>query len=186
MTKLISLTKSHPKFFNTTQYKAMFSPDFAVGWHAIDRHLRSMLPNCAFHHYKNSDPNDLLDNIAVCEWEDGHLYCVSYGLSALYYNEASYGNLISKYGFELTFHIVKALQPFSLEVYVQFLQEIAKLIIHTDLDTSQYQHKFELNESTLKLLNHQYTYFSLSADPILKKMGSPHGQHQFIEIHLHV
>lgn len=181
MAKLISFTKENSKFYDSTAYREMFSTDFAVGWNSIDKHLKYMLPNRIFQHFKNSHPNALLDNIAVCEYEDGSLYFVGYGLSQLYYDEASYGNLVSKYGFELTLKMTKG---FPLAVYFHCLQEIAKQIIQDDLDIAKQLQKFELNASTQSRLNHQYCYFTLSADPILKKMGSAHGQHQFIRIEL--
>lgn len=181
MPKLISFTKANSKFYNSTAYREMFSDDFAVGWNSMDKHLKFMLPNRTFQHFRNIHPNDLLDNIAVCENKDSSLYFVGYGLSQLYYDEASYGNLVSKYGFELTLKMTKR---FPLAIYFYCLQEIARQIIQDDLDITKQQHQFKLDESTQTRLNHQYSYFTLSADPILKKMGSPHGQHQFIRIEL--
>ena len=182
MSKKISTLKSNPKFNDATQYREMFSPDFAVGWNAIDKHLQFMLPNRTFTHFPQQNKDEPLDNIAVCTFEDGHLYCVGYGLSQLHYDEASYGNLISKYGFELTLNIEPSEDALSL--YFQCMQSIAKQIIEFDLDPFNQEQTFDLNENIITIFQSRLQAFRLIPDNRLKKMGSSHGQHQFLEIKL--
>lgn len=141
-----------------------------------------MLPNQTFEHFHQSKIDHLLHSIAVCQIEADHLYCVSYGLSQLYYDEASYGNLISRYGFELTLNIDQC--HVALSHYFQCMQSIAKQIIEYDLDPFNQNQIFDLHENIITLLQSNFHTFHLTPDTQLKKMGSPHGQHQFIEIKL--
>ena len=182
MSKKISQLKSRPKFEDTTQYREMFAPNLAVGWNAIDKHLKFILPYRTFEYFHQPQKDNLLHNIAVCQTKADHLYCVSYGLSQLYYDEASYGNLISKYGFELTLNIDQC--HVALSHYFQCMQSIAKQIIEYDLYPHNQNQFFDLNENIIILLQGRFHTFCLMPDTQLKKMGSPHGQHQFIEIKL--
>lgn len=182
MVKQILKQKINPKYNDATQYRELFAPDFAVGWNALNKHLAFILPNQKFDHFKNHSNKCVLDNIAVCKLENGSQYFVSYGLSQLYYDESYYGNLISKYGFEITLNIKQNSQQHSLYVFFEVLQNIAKLIIEDDIDIFNKDLTVPLSLNIVKLLKYNYHYFSLKPDSILKKMGSSHGEHQFIEI----
>jgi len=91
-----------------------YKEDDAPGWMAIDQKLADVYPDAKERHYGplcgvhyQAGGQDPIDGTSIFDVKEPefHRHIISYGMSALYYDEEKVGRDFSNWGFEFTFCI---------------------------------------------------------------------------------
>ena len=166
------------------------------GWDAIDAQLATIYGEkkpdahvAATPHFAagGEDPLDGVSIYIVQGPAEPHLHYVSYGMSELYYNEDAVGGESSKWGFEFTFRL--KLDPDNMPTTpedfpgwpVNLMQNLARYVFSSGkwFEPSQFvKTKGPIaakTETEMKGL-----FFVL--DPQLKKISTPHGEVEFVQM----
>ena len=173
------------------EYKAQFTKDDAPGWLAIDEALKKLYPEqepkhwAAVPHYSVGG-NDPIDGISIYEAEyngEKYFHFVTYGFSNLYYDEENVGEEFSKFGFELTFR----LKPFHLDTegpgwVVHLIQNIARYVFDSG-NWFEPGHYMPANGPLRMGCDTKLTGIAFDLDPELGKIGTPHGEVQFLQMY---
>ena len=173
------------------EYKEKFTEEDAPGWMAIDEVVDKLYPGqkpkhwAATPHYSLGG-KDPIDGISIYESTvDGEKYFhfVTYGFSNLYYDEEHAGGEFSKFGFELTFRL-KAyhLDKDDPSWVFGFLQNIARYVFESGKWFEPFHHMPANGPIRLKC-NTKITAMAFALDPELKRIDTPHGEVQFIQIY---
>ena len=176
---------------NIEEYKNTHSDnDSSPGWDAIDSELLKLYPNqepkhfAAVPHYAVGG-NDPLDGISLYRANDDYgeyFHIVTYGFSQLYYDEESFGQDYSKFGFELTFRV----RPFAEDkVYpywaINLLQNLARYVFNTGNWFDQY-HYFPANGPLRLDCETDLVALFFIEDSELKTINTVHGEVKFLQV----
>lgn len=171
------------------QYRNTYRQDESVGWDLINRQLEKVYGNTEPRHYAPAlhymvggpDPIDgtsIFDN----QQQVPHLHLVSYGMSQLYYDEASVGKDFSKWGFEFTMR----LKPYGPDGgdpmwAIEMMNNLARYVFETGNWFEENQ--FIPANSPIRLdTDTEITGLVLALDPELGKIQTPHGEVSFLQL----
>ena len=176
---------------NIEEYKDTYSDnDSSPGWDAIDSELLKIYPSqepkhfAATPHYSVGG-DDPLDGISLYKANDDrgeYFHIVTYGFSQLYYDEESFGEDYSKFGFELTFRV----RPFAEDKEypywaINLLQNLARYVFKTGNWFDQ-DHYLPVNGPLRLDCETDLVALFFTADSELKTMNTVHGEVQFLQI----
>lgn len=179
--------KLNNKTYDIEQYREKFNLGDAIGYWCIDKHLNYHHPDCSklktlYFNQNYPQNNQSIEQITLFEIPsaDAQFLMVSYGFSELYYDEASYADEISKFGFELVYRS-HSMDDSDLNSVITIMQNLAQYVFRTQsaLDKKQ---KINVDSLMYTMMNSNVTSIGFRLDPMLKKMGTPHGQVKFLEI----
>jgi hypothetical protein len=172
------------------QYIKAFEVEDAVGWQCIDATLEKVYNEMQPRHYGplcgvhfGAGGTDPIDGASIYDSnnQEFHRHIISYGMSALYYDEEKVGGEFSKWGFEFTLR----LKPFSEDKddplwAVQVMNNLARYVHKSGrwFEENQYipaNGPIRLNTDT------QIVGFAITLDPELGKMDTPHGEVAFLQ-----
>lgn len=172
------------------KYKETYTEEDAPGWLAIDEAVKKLYPEqepkhwAATPHYMIGG-KDPIDGISIYEAQfNGEKYhhFVTYGFSNLYYNEEHAGNEYSKFGFELTFRLKHYYLDKNGPNWVfNFLQNIARYVFNSG-KWFEPNHHMSANGPIRLDSDTKITAIVFTLDPELKKIETPHGEVQFLQI----
>ncbi|HPF91340.1 MAG TPA: suppressor of fused domain protein [Flavobacteriales bacterium] len=171
------------------EYTSIYTPEDAVGWHCIDAHLATLYGERKPRHYAPplhfiAGGTDPLDGTSFYDHpgDPAHIHVVSYGLSALYYDESAVGALYSGLGFELTFRVVPEPGEEGDPTWVTGLMNNLARYLH---DSGRW---FEPNEfipgnGPIRLgRDTDITGLAIAEDPELGTITTPHGEVRFLQL----
>lgn len=183
---------------NLDQYRQHFSADDAVGWQAIDAHLARSYGTQTPRHYapepssRRALGGDLpLDGCSIYDSTAAgvpHRHVVSYGMSALYYDENSAGGDVSGWGCEFTMRV----QPYPGDPERQghahepmwalaLMQNLARYVFDSGNWFEAYH--FITARGPLRLeTDTALTAVAFAPDPQLGTLDTPHGQVAFLQM----
>lgn len=173
------------------EYKTRYPDDDAApGWEAISARLEQVYPGVEPKHYGTVIKHmlggpDPLDGISIyrCGPADGwHYHYVSYGFSALYYNEEQVGGEFSGFGFELSLR----LQPFADDPEwpvwpCNMLQNLARYVFKSGNWFDEH-HWIPANGPLRLDTQTALTGALFVTDPVLGRIDTPHGRLQFLQL----
>ena len=171
------------------QYKQQFTEEDAVGWLAIDAELDKVYSEQNPKHFAppilwELGGEDPLNGVSIYQTKhaDGHKHYVTYGFSALFYDEEAVGADYSKYGFELTFR----LKPFKDDAEfaqwpIYMLQNIAKYVFKSG-NYFEPNHYMPANGPIRLETETAITAFAFDLDSELGEIETPHGKLQFLQV----
>ncbi|MGI9527821.1 MAG: suppressor of fused domain protein [Weeksellaceae bacterium] len=160
-----------------------------VGWLCIDEATEKLYPKQEPKHYAtilkySLGGEDPLDGVSMykSETQQSHNHFVSYGMSNLYYDEESLGTEYSKWGFEFTFRLA----PFEEDKgepkwVVSLMQNLARYVFESGNWFEEY-HFIPANGPIRLETETEITALAFIQDPELKKIDTPHGEVQFLQI----
>lgn len=174
------------------KYRELYNNDeSAPGWSAIDAALAKIYPN------RNPDEHwgtllpymlggeDPLHGVSVYKNDspgEGHYYYVSYGFSELFYDEKTFGQEFSKFGFELTFR----LKPYKADKenpawVVSLMQNLAKYVFRTGNFFDDF-HYIPANGPIRLNTNTEIQALIFVTDPQLGEIETVHGKVKFLQM----
>lgn len=180
------------------QYRQRFSPDDAVGWQAIDAHLARVYGTQAPRHYapdlasrRRLGCDQPLDGCSIYDSVvagTSHRHVVSYGMSALYYDEDSAGGDVSGWGCEFTLRV--PLHPGDPERQghahkpmwaLALMQNLARYVFDSGNWFEAYH--FVTARGPLRLdTDTALTAVAFAPDPQLATLATPHGEVAFLQM----
>jgi len=175
------------------EYKQLYGddPEAAPGRDAINASLREIYGDrkpdehwgtLVSYDLGGPDPLDGISAYACGQGEDGHLHFVTYGYSALSYDEEAAGREFSGFGFEMTFRLAWPLPTKEYPMWVPaLLQHLARHVFESGRD---FRHLdwVPLNgpicggDGKTDLVG-----LFFAADPKLPAIETPHGRVDFIQ-----
>jgi len=171
------------------EYHATYTTDDAVGWQCIDARLATVYGERKPRHYAAplhfiAGGPDPLDGTSYYDHPGvpGHIHVVSYGLSALYYDEAAVGGLYSGLGIELTFRVYPVPGEEEDPTWVTGLMNNLARYLHGS------GRWFEPNEfipakGPIRLgMDTDITGLAIAEDPELGTIATPHGELRFLQL----
>ncbi|HBP1105774.1 suppressor of fused domain protein [Pseudomonas aeruginosa] len=183
---------------NVQQYRHQFHSDDAVGWRAIDAHLTQAYGAQVPRHYapgpsqrRRMGGDNPLDGCSIYDHApDGtlHRHVVSYGMSALYYDEDSAGGTHSGWGFEFTMRVLPCAGDPDAQGHARepmwvlgLMQNLARYVF----DSGQWfeAHHFVTAKGPLRLsTDTALTAVAFAPDPQLGTLATPHGEVAFLQM----
>ena len=180
---------THHQAMTLEEYRQRFGAEDAVGWQCIDAQLAMVYGDRAPRHYAAplhyiAGGLDPLDGTSYYDRPNDppHIHVVSYGLSELYYNEASAGEEFSKTGFELTCRIKRNEDDTVGPTWVSVVMN----------NLARYVHKsgrwFEVNQFVpaggplCTDMDTDITGLVFALDPELGRIDTPHGEVNFLQM----
>ncbi len=175
------------------QYKTCYGPtdNAAPGWDAIDNALDAVYGDQNPLHWGTAIPyssggSDPLDGISAYISAHGgvhHLHFVTYGYSALYYDEESAGADYSGFGFEMTFRLACP-QPVPSEHefnwVCNFLENLARYVFDSK-KVFAHGHWIPANGPIRSESDTDIVGLVFSGDPDLPTIATPHGRVEFVQ-----
>jgi Suppressor of fused protein (SUFU) len=173
------------------EYRRRFGgrDDSAPGWEAIDVRLQELYPEQDPRHWGTLISHrlggpDPLDGISAYESQaggGGHLHFITYGYSALYFDEEAAGGEFSQFGFEMTFRLASDLPPAEEPVWVcNLLQNLARYVFESGRWFEQY-HWIPANGPIYADSDTALVGLVFVNDPELAPLDSPHGRVEFLQ-----
>lgn len=178
----------HP--MNLEEYRSKYSStDGAPGWDAIDERLSMVYASQKPHHWAATPHyalggEDPLEGISIYQSNASgftHLHFVTYGFSALYYDEEQLGKEFSKFGFELTLRLRPYEGDAEFPSWVwSLLQNLARYVFKSGNWFEEFQYldargPIRLNTET------EIVAFVFLLDPELGRTDTAHGRVDFIQ-----
>lgn len=162
--------------------------EWAPGWEAIESEFSRLYPGVKEAHYATSLPvramlggNEFLDGFSVYTSDKGYQHIVTFGMSALYADEESFGGEYSKWGYEMTLKL-KEKTPNDCTWAMEVLSNLARYTYKTD----RYFDPFECipgNGSPLHIgTESMITALITVDDTTAKAQDTPHGKLGFIQL----
>jgi hypothetical protein len=175
------------------QYKARYgtTDDAAPGWDAIDQALQAVYQDQKPLHWGTAIPyslggTDPLDGISAYASNQGgthHLHFVTYGYSALYYDEDSVGGDYSGFGFEMTLRLACP-QPVPPEHefnwVCNFLENLARYVFGSKKYFAP-GHWIPANGPIRSESETDIVGLAFAEDPDLPPVATPHGRVEFVQ-----
>ena len=176
---------------NLEEYKQIYSEsDASPGWDAIDSELLKIYPTqkpkhfAATPHYSVGG-NDPLDGISIYNSSDyigDYFHITTYGFSELYYDEESFGQDYSKFGFELSFRV----RPFEFDNEypywaINLLQNLARYVFKSGNWFDEY-HYFPANGPIRLKCDTELVALVFVPDKQLQTINSIHGEVKFLQV----
>lgn len=172
------------------EYRARYGDDDAPGWQAIDAHLAAVYPGVEPHHLATLHKHmlggpDPLDGISIyrCGSEtDWHYHYVSYGFSALYYDEEASQQEYSGFGFELSFRLAPVAGAAEWPTWpCQVMQNLARYVFDSG-NWFEDHHWMPANGPICLDAQTEMTGLCIVTDPQLGHIDTPHGKLQFLQL----
>jgi hypothetical protein len=177
---------------NLSEYKRRYAGQnsTAPGWDAIDERLKLLYPKQEPRHWGTIIKHmlggpDPIDGISMYHSTDGdveHLHFITYGYTALYYDESAFGEKFSGFGFEMTFRLAATSLATPEKPYwvLNLLQNLARYVFETGNGFGPY-HWIPANGPICSDGNTEIVGLIFIQDPQLAPFTSPHGSVEFLQ-----
>ena len=179
------------------QYRQQFTQDDAVGWQAIDRHLKGFYGAQEPRHHApvlrwGLGGDSPLDGCSIYDHQGSglaHRHLVSYGMSALYYDEDSAGGSFSGWGFEFTMRVPPFDgDPASAQGHAHeplwampVMQNLARYVVNSGNGFEPYH--FTTTNGPVRLdCDTRITALAFVPDLELGTLATPHGTVNFLQM----
>lgn len=162
--------------------------DWAPGWDAIESEFARLYPGVKEAHFGTAfqtramfGGDEFLDGFSVYTSDKGYQHIVTFGMSALYADEKSFGEEYSKWGYEMTIKL-KEETPNDCIWAMNMLSNLARYTYKTE----RYFDPFQCipgNGTPLHIgMDSQITALITVDDTTAKAQNTPHGKLGFIQL----